>query len=104
MAFRTIPIDTKGNNVATFYMATGYQRFHDYCLMTNVEQYETDPLTQMEVDACLISDHEGSDWNEHEQTEMDTDSDAIAQDESMPGDDDPSPRSFNLNGHTTSDM
>ena len=104
MAFRTIPIDIKGNNVATFYMATGYQRFHDYCLMTNVEQYETDPLTQMEVDACLISDDEGSDWNEHEQTEMDTDSDAIAQDESMPADDDPSPRSFNLNGHTTSDM
>ena len=24
-AFRAIPIDVKGNNVATFYMATGYQ-------------------------------------------------------------------------------
>ena len=35
-AFRTIPIDAKGNNVATFYMARGYQRFHDYCLTTNI--------------------------------------------------------------------
>ena len=72
--------------------------------MTNVEQYKTDPLMQMEVDASLISDDEGSDWDEHEQMEMDTDSDAITQNESMPADDDPSPQSFNLNGLTTSDM
>ena len=64
-AFQTIPIDVKGNNVALFYLATGYQRFHDYCLMTNIEQYETDPLTQMEVDASLISDNEESDRDVH---------------------------------------
>ena len=73
-------------------MATGYQRFHDYCAMTNMDQYEKDPLMQMEVDASLISDDEWSDLNEHEQMEMDTDSDALTQDGTMPADDDPSPR------------
>ena len=69
-----------------------------------MEQYNTDPLPQMEVDASLISDDEGSDRDEHKHMEMDTDSDVITQDESMPADDDPSPQSFNLNGPTTSDM
>ena len=103
-AFRTIPIDIKGNNVATFYMATGYQQFHDHCLMANVEQYKIDPLTQIEVDESLISDDEGSDQDEHEHAEMDTDSDAMTHQESMYADDDPNPRSFDLNGPTTSDL
>ena len=46
MAFHTIPIDIHGNNVATFYMSTGFLRFHDYCAMTNVDEYESDPLAQ----------------------------------------------------------
>ena len=54
-------------------MATGYQRFHDYCLMTNIEQYETDPLMQMEVDASLISDNEESDQDDQELSDADTD-------------------------------
>ena len=103
-AFRTIPIDVKGNNVATFYMTTGYQRFHDYCLMTNIEQYETDPLTQMEVDASLISGDEQSDQDDHESTDMDTDTDAVTNEESKYTDEDPTPRSFNLNGPMTSDL
>ena len=37
-AFHTIPIDIHGNNVATFYMSTGFQHFHDYCTMTNVDE------------------------------------------------------------------
>ena len=96
-AFRTIPIDVKGNNVATFYMATGYQRFHDYCLMTNIEQYDTDPLTQMEVDASLISDNEESDRDDHELMGIDTDTDVMAYEESKDTDQDPTPQSFDLN-------
>ena len=59
--------------------------------MTNIEQYETDPLTQMEVDASLISDDEESDWNEHERTDMETDTDAMTHEESMYADEDPTP-------------
>ena len=103
-AFQTIPIDVKGNNVATFYMATGYQRFHDYCLMTNIEQYKSDLLTQMEVDVSLISDDEESDWDEHEPTDMDTDTDAMTYEELKHTDEDPAPRSFNLNGPMTLDL
>ena len=103
-AFRTIPIDVKGNNVATFYLATGYQRFHDYCLMTNIEQYKTDPLTQMEVDASLISDDEESDWDVHELMDVDADTDGMIYEESKDADQDPTPRSFDLNGPTTSDL
>ena len=49
MAFCMIPIDIHGNNVATFYMSTGVQCFHDYCTMTNMDEYVSDPLTQIEV-------------------------------------------------------
>ena len=59
-AQHTVPIDVHGNNVATFYLATGFQRFHDYCAMTNLDDYDSDPLTQMEVDAAMISDDEES--------------------------------------------
>ena len=103
-AFRTIPIDVKGNNVATFYMATGYQRFHDYCLTTNIEQYESDPLTQMEVDASLISDDEESDQFENQHTDMDTDGESRTSQESEHTEKDPVPRSFNLDGPTTTDV
>ena len=103
-AYRTIPIDVKGNNVATFYLATGYQRFHDCCLMTNIEQYETDPLTQMEVDASLISDNEESDQDVQELTDVDTDTDGMIYEESKDAVQDPTPRSFDLNGPTTSDL
>ena len=103
-AFRTIPIDVKGNNVATFYMVMGYQRFHDYCLTTNIEQYESDPLTQMQVDASLISDDEESDQDENEHTDMDTDSDTKTSEESEHTEKDPVPRSFDLDGPTTMDL
>ena len=91
LAFRTIPIDVKGNNVVTFYMATGYQRFHHYCLMTNIEQYESDLLTQMEVEASLISDDEESDQDGNQHTDMDTDSDTIISEELEHTEKDPVP-------------
>ena len=103
-AFRTIPIDVKGNNVATFYMATGYQRFHDYCLTTKIEQNESDPLTQMEVDASLISDDEELDQDEHEPTDIDPDIDTMTYEESEHTDKDPAPQSFDLDGPMTMDL
>ena len=103
-ACRTIPIDTKGNNVATFYMATGYQRFHDYCLTTNIDTYESDPLTQMEVDASLISNDEESDQDEDHLTDMDTDDELRFSQESEHMEKDPVPRAFNLDGPTTTDV
>ena len=72
--------------------------------MTNIEQYKTDPLTQMEVDVSLISDDEESDRDEHEHTDMDTDTDAMTHEESMYVDEDPTPQSLDLNGPTTSDL
>ena len=72
--------------------------------MTNIEQYETDPLTQMEVDASLISDNEESDQDDHEFNDMDTDTDAMTYEELKDTDQDPTPRSFNLDGPMTSDL
>ena len=103
-ACRTIPIDIKGNNVATFYMATGYQRFHEYCLNMNIENYESDPLTQMEVDVSLISNDEESDQDEDQLTDMDTDDEMRFSQESEHMEKDPEPRSFNLDGPTTTDV
>ena len=85
-------------------MATGYQRFHDYCLNTNIENYESDPLTQMEVDASLISNDEESDQDEDQLTDMDTDDEVRVSQESEHMEKDPVPRSFNLDGPTTTDV
>ena len=52
----------------------------------------------MEVDASLISNDEESDQEEDQQTDMDTD------DEFEQTDQDPRPRSFNLDGPTTMDV
>ena len=49
--------------------------------MMNVDEYESDPLTQMEVDASLISDDEESE--KIDQTNMETDSDALAKDSTI---------------------
>ena len=100
-AFRTIPIDIHGNNVATFHMSMGFQRSYDYCAMTNVDEYDSDPLTQMEIDTSLISDDKESEKND--QMDMETDSDELAKDWTIPSND-PSPRSFDLNGPMTTDM
>ena len=103
-ACQTIPIDIKGNNVATFYMATGYQRFHDYCLTTNIDNYKSDPLTQMEVDASLISNDEESEQDEDHLTDMDTDDELRISQESERMEKDPVPSAFNLDGPTTTDV
>lgn len=55
---RTIPINIKGNNIATLQLHTGYSKFYNYFLAIKSNDYEEDPLTQMEVDASLISDSE----------------------------------------------
>ena len=59
--------------------------------MTNIEQYETDPLTQMEVDASLISDNEESDQDVQELTDVDTDTDGMIYEESKDAVQNPTP-------------
>ena len=54
--FKTIPIDVHGNNVATFHLATGYNAFHAYCASTNIDEYNSDSLLQMEVESTNVSD------------------------------------------------
>ena len=57
---KTIPIDVYGNNVATFHLATGYNAFHTYCASTNIDEYDHNPLLQMEVESTIISDDDES--------------------------------------------
>ena len=85
-------------------MTTGYQRFHYYCLTTNIDNYESDPLTQMEVDASLISNDEESEQDEDHLTDMDTDDELRFSQESERMEKDPVPRAFNLDGPTTTDV
>ena len=57
---KMIPIDVYGNNVATFHLATGYNAFHAYCASSNIDEYDRDPLVQMEVESTIISDDDES--------------------------------------------
>ena len=69
---KTIPIDVYGNNVATFHLATGYNSFHAYCTSTNIDEYDRDPLLQMEVKSTIISDDdEGSELHDTPSNEED---------------------------------
>ena len=69
---KTIPIDVYGNNVATFHLATGYNAFHAYCTSTNIDEYDRDPLLQMEVKSTIISDDdEGSELHDTPSNEED---------------------------------
>ena len=58
-----------GNNVATFHLATGYT-FHAYCASTNIDEYDSDPLLQMEVESTIISD-DGSELHDTPSNEED---------------------------------
>jgi len=54
----TLPLDTKGTNVATLYTSPGYKAFHAFC----VEAGRTEPDEQdtMAFDAAAVSDDEQS--------------------------------------------
>ena len=62
---RTIQIDTHGNNVATFHLASGYKQYHAYCKECGTERdrnYDKDPLLQHQaMPSMVISDDEGED-------------------------------------------
>ena len=61
-ARRTIPIDTAGNNVATFHLASGYQQYHKYCQECGTSydrKYDSDPLlTHQAMPSMVVSDDE----------------------------------------------
>ena len=58
---KMVPIDVHGKNVATFHLATGYQNFHTYCANTNMDAYDADQLTEMDIQSMLINDTEDED-------------------------------------------
>ena len=63
---RTIPIDTHGNNVATFHLASGYKQYHNYCKECGTEHdhsYDKDPLLQHQAmpSTVMSNDEEGDD-------------------------------------------
>ena len=58
----------------------------------------------MEVDASLICDDEESDQDEDQRTDMDTDGESRTSQELEHTEKDPVPRSFNLDGPTTTDV
>ena len=93
---KTIPIDVYGNNVATFHLATGYNAFHAYCTSTNIDEYDCDPLLQMEVESTIISDDdEGSELHDTPSNEEDEQNEWPNNDESD------KPRLFQLDGPKT---
>ena len=95
---KTIPIDVYGNNVATFHLATGYNGFHAYCTSTNIDEYDHDPLLQMEVKSTIISDDdEGSELQDTPSNEEDK------QDEWNNNDESDKPHLFQLDGPKTPD-
>ena len=57
----TVPINRSGDNVATFRMSTGFDKFNIYCTEADMgmQEYDKDPLTVDEVaafDAGIVSD------------------------------------------------
>ena len=115
---KTIPIDTQGNNVATFHLASGYKykQYHNYCRECGTEHdhsYDKDPLLQHQaMPSMVVSDDEGDNdkttypvqapqWHRAipKQTSMAT-TDAATQQT-----DDAEPRKFDfdLDGKTTED-
>ena len=59
---KSIPIDVYGNNVATFHLATGNNAFHAYCTSTIIDEYDRDPLLQMEVESTVGTRPLACDW------------------------------------------
>ena len=95
---KAIPIDVHGNNVARFHLATGYNAFHAYCASTNIDEYDRDPLLQMEVESTIISDdNEGSELHDTPSNEEDESNEWPNHDESD------KPRLFQLDGPKTPD-
>ena len=95
---KTIPIDVHGNNIATFHLATGYNAFHAYCASTNIDEYDSDPLLQMEVESTIISDdNESSELHDTPRNEDDEQAEWPNNDESD------KPRLFQLDGSKTLD-
>ena len=87
-----------GNNVATFHLATGYNAFHAYCASTNIDEYDSDPLLQMEVKSTIISDDDdGSELHDTPSNEEDELNEWPQRDESD------KPRLFQLDGPQTPD-
>ena len=62
---RSVPIDAHGSNVATFSLAGGFTKFHEYCQNTNVDadEYLGHPLTidEVNVHSTKVSDDESDD-------------------------------------------
>ena len=95
---KTIPIDMHGNNVATFHLATGYNAFHAYCASTNIDEYDSNPLLQMEVESTIIcDDDDGSELHDTPSNEEDELNEWPQRDESD------KPRLFQLDGPQTPD-
>ena len=95
---KTIPIDVHGNNVATFHLGTGYNAFHAYCASTNIDEHDSNPLLQMEVESTIISDDDvSSELHVTPSTEEDKQNE-------WPNNDDPDkPHLFQLDGPKTPD-
>ena len=95
---KTIPIDVHGNNIATFHLATAYNAFHAYCAATNIDEYDSDPLLQMEVESTIISDDDdGSELHDTPSNKEDKQNEWPERDESD------KPRLFQLDGPKTPD-
>lgn len=97
---RTVPIDLTGNNVATFRLSSGYNRFAAYCMETGLdnEVYQKNPLTIDET--TMISDDDSDDdpETESEDESQGETPDPAPDEESIS---DSQPRQFDLNGPTT---
>ena len=61
---KTVPINQDSTNVATFRLATGYNKFHAYCCEAGIgKEYDADPLCNDEImieDAQVVSDDKES--------------------------------------------
>ena len=105
---RTIPIESYGNNVATFSLASGYDKYHQYCKCAGTDdpEYDNNPLTEndVEVKPSIISDDEDGSENDDIEPENETPPpvwhSAIQPNEAEPTTADgeaPAPRTFDIN-------